>query len=221
VLDNVVASELDWILTSHPDMVINKDKIESAMSHHDMITWGLNLKKQIMPSNVIKGLRSYTRVNKSNFAKDLAAQPWKTPAKGTTEEMATQFNKLQMEVVNKHAPAMDQKLKRKQTLKPSAALKNLRRMRDNARSKGQKEKLRAPRRECQMMSRQEGHTHIRDRLKMESGEAWKIVKEIHFLVVTTRPLTKSKMKGKHWAPWKHQTSFIHFLCPRLKRSGKA
>jgi hypothetical protein len=34
-----------------------------------MITWGLNLKKQTMASNVIKGLRNYTRVNKSNFAK--------------------------------------------------------------------------------------------------------------------------------------------------------
>jgi hypothetical protein len=53
----------------------------------------------------------------------------------------------------------------------------LRRMRDNARSKGQKEKLPALRRECQMMSRQEEHTHIRDRLKKGSGEAWKIVKE--------------------------------------------
>jgi hypothetical protein len=41
VLDTVEASELDWILTSHPDMVINKDKLESAMSDHDMIIWGL------------------------------------------------------------------------------------------------------------------------------------------------------------------------------------
>jgi hypothetical protein len=139
VLETEVASELDWILTSHPDMVINKDKIESAMSDHDMITWGLNLKKETMPSNVIKGLRNYTRVNKSNFAKDLAAQPWETLAKGTTEEMANQFNKLLMEVVNKHAPAKDQKLKGRQTPKPSAALKNLRWMRDNVRSKGQKE----------------------------------------------------------------------------------
>jgi hypothetical protein len=167
VLDTVVASELDWILTSHPDMVINKDKIESAMSDHDMINWDLNLKKQTMPSNVTKGLRNYTRVNKSNFAKDLAAQPWETLAEGTTEEMANQFNKLLMEVVNKHA-AKDQKLKGKQTPKPSAALKNLRRMRDNARSKGQKEKLWALRRECHMMSRQEGHTHICDRLKKGS-----------------------------------------------------
>jgi hypothetical protein len=59
-------------------MVINKEKIESAMSDHDMITWGLDLKKQTMPSNVIKGLRNYTRINKSNFAKDLSAQPWDT-----------------------------------------------------------------------------------------------------------------------------------------------
>jgi hypothetical protein len=50
-------------------------------------------------------------------------------------------------------------------------------MRDNAGSKGQMEKLLALRRECQMMSRQEGHTHIRDRLKKGSGETWKIVKE--------------------------------------------
>jgi hypothetical protein len=155
-------------------MVINKDKIESAMSDHDMISWGLNLKKHTMPSNVIKGLRNYKRTNKSNFAKDLSAQPWETLTKGTTEEMANQFNKLLMEVVNKHAPAKDQKLKGKQTPNPSAALKNLRRMRDNARSKCQKEKLRALQRECQMMSRQEGHTHIRDRLKKGSGEAWKI-----------------------------------------------
>jgi hypothetical protein len=111
VFDTVVASELDSILTSHPDMVINKDKIEGAKSDHDMITWGLKFKKQTMPSNVIKGLRNYTRVNKSNFAKDLAAQPWETLAKGTTEKIGNQFNKLLKEVVNKHAPDKDQKLK--------------------------------------------------------------------------------------------------------------
>jgi hypothetical protein len=60
----------------------------------------------------------------------------------------------------------------------SAALKNLRRMRDNDRSKGQKEKLQSLMRECQMISKQEGHTHIRERLKKGSGEAWKIVKEL-------------------------------------------
>jgi DNA-binding transcriptional regulator YiaG len=54
-------------------MVINKDKKDSAMSDHDMITWGLNLKKQSMPSSLIKGLRNDTRINKSNFAKDLSA----------------------------------------------------------------------------------------------------------------------------------------------------
>jgi hypothetical protein len=61
--------------------------------------------------------------------------------------MANQFNKLLMEEVNKHGPAKDQELKGRQTPKPYAALE----MRDNARSKGQKEKLQSLRRECQMI----------------------------------------------------------------------
>jgi hypothetical protein len=89
VLDTVVASELDWILTSHLDMVINKDKIESAMSDHDMITWGLNLKKHTMPSNVIKGLRNYTRINKSNLLRTCQLNHGRHSPKGQQRKWLT------------------------------------------------------------------------------------------------------------------------------------
>jgi hypothetical protein len=72
-------------------MVTSQNKIVNAMSDHDMITWNLNLKKQTK-SNIMKGLRNYNKIKRTNFA----SQPWEKLAEGTTEEMAIQFNDFLM-----------------------------------------------------------------------------------------------------------------------------
>ncbi len=83
-----------------------------------------------------------------------------------------------MQVVDKHAPWRVAKTRQKRIPKPSTALRNLRRQRDNARSKGDKSKLRKLRAQCKGLGRKEYLNDITTRLEKKNSTAWNIVKEI-------------------------------------------
>ena len=128
--------------------------------------------KELLPT------RNYKKINHEIFAAHLAQQPWEELAQLSVNEMAQQFGELFLEVLDLHAPVRMVGKRTRETPRPSKELQRLRRQRDNARSKGQKSKLRELRRQCTKLSQLEAQNHVKQRISRGPNEVWRFIKEI-------------------------------------------
>ena len=179
----LITSELDWLLASHTEMVSKLGVEKSGMSDHCLILWKLSFQKTKEDEECAlskrKLIRRLDRIKKEEFLHEMAQQSWDNLAElEGAEEMVICFHRLFLGVLDKHAPLIVARNKRRNALKPSAALVRLRRKRDNARSKGKTNLLRELRKECQRLSRQEAISTTVNRLEEGSQEVWKIVGEV-------------------------------------------
>ncbi len=177
VLGREVSSELDWALARGTE-VEEIFKVENGISDHDLIGWKLRMSRKEDRQEQKIQLRNYHRINMESFRNDLAGQPWEILTNLPLEEMAKSFNAMLLEVLDVHAPLRDVTNRKKKAPRPSFELKRIRRLRDNARSKGWKEKTRLLRKQCIKVAKKESLAFLKERLEKGSGEVWKIVKEI-------------------------------------------
>ena len=123
--------------------------------------------------------RKLDKIIKEKFVQDMAQQNWEQLAvMEEVEEMVQCFHTLFLSVLDVHAPLVKVNKRRGPIRRPSAALTQLRRKRDNARSKGKIDLLRELRRECQRLSREETMSHAVERIEKGPNEVWKIVGEV-------------------------------------------
>jgi len=169
-----ISSELDWMISNC--QLGMTQTVKSGMSDHSMIIFDLDVTRDLKKE--IKKVRNMAHIDIIKFQNDLARQPWGAIANRSIDDMALGFNNLFLDVLDKHAPMKEVTMKQKRTPAPSAALKKLQRLRDNARSKGQTEKLRHLRKECIKLMRQESMILTENRIKKGSGEVWKMVREL-------------------------------------------
>ena len=149
-------------------------------SDHDFIFW------QTQSYNNSTGKRRtgfYTRnlkkVNRRAFAADLAMQPWECLENLSLDDMAINLNRLFLEVLDKHAPLKVIYTKEPRRPKPSEILKKLRRRRDNARGKGNLQRLRELRKKCKELTKKESVAFYKE--KLENGgknQFWKEINKI-------------------------------------------
>ena len=177
-----IKSELDWLLSSHDDMVTDMGVVKSAMSDHSLIHWKICLQQPVQLDQKFdaKKIRKLDKINRDQFVLDMAQQPWEELAgMEEVEDMVEQFHKLFLTVLDEHAPMEEVRVKNKRFVRrPSAALTSLRRKRDNARSKGKLTLLQELRKKCQKLSREEAINQAVERLEKGPQEAWKIVGEV-------------------------------------------
>ena len=172
-----VSSQLDWLMVTAQVKVSNTRKLESGMSDHDLILWDLKTQKET--GKAVRKFRNMKKIDKVNFAGDLAQQPWENIAyMSSVDEMAQELNNRVLAVLDQHAPLQEAKCKKKWMPKPSTELVKLRRKRDNAQSKGKADKLRRLRAQCKSLARKENLQYTSQRLEKNSGAAWNIVQEM-------------------------------------------
>ena len=177
----VIKSELDWLLVSHDDMVSETEMAKSGMSDHGLILWRLDFQNPTQCAKEGKNkFRKLDQINRGKFVQDMAQQNWEQLAvMEDVEDMVECFHRLFLSVLDEHAPLVEVKKRRRgPARRPSAALSQLRRKRDNARSKGKMDLLRELRKECQRLSREETMRQAAERLEKGPNEAWKIVGEV-------------------------------------------
>lgn len=171
-----VKSELDWILANIP--ILRKTVKRSAISDHDLITWGIEADhsgKKSGEENLVT-FRNLKKVNKLNFAHDFAAQPWENFPFLNADDMADSLNKFFLEALDNNAPLQTFKSKLSKQPRPSQRLRKLRRKRDNARSKGNKSKLRDLRKECQELSKLESCHDFKMKIENKNTrEVWDVI----------------------------------------------
>ena len=173
-----IQSELDWVLIPNAELVKEKKVIASGLSDHNLIVWKLCC-PQSCSKTLTKWARKLQKVNIPHLREDLLRQPWEDIAKvNCVDQMAGIFNDLFLQVLDQHAPLVQITYKRRISPKPSAALRRLRRLRDNARSKGKLHELQRLRTECRKLSRLETVQKVESRLTQNPSEAWKIVQEV-------------------------------------------
>ena len=122
--------------------------------------------------------RNYNKINKNAFAMNLVSQPWEQLATCTTDDMADMFNTFTIDTLDRHAPLCSGYTKPKRMPKPSGKLQRLRRLRDNARSKGKTSQLKKLRRDCNQQTKKEMMEDVKTRLTKNRNEVWKIVSEL-------------------------------------------
>lgn len=173
-----INSALDYVLSSQADLVQNPKKKRYGLSDHDLISWSVPLEQlATRKSEKTATARCYSKIDPGAFCFDLAQQPWEIFTSCSVSEMTTKLNEYTINVLNKHAPLKAIRTRDKKMIKPSKALRKLRRLRDNARSKGGSARLRELRKKCMALSRKEAIMHTGKRLKGDSRQIWNIIGE--------------------------------------------
>ena len=189
VLGKTITSALDWVFAS-PSMISTDEwRKEAGASDHAIIGWsfGASLLKQ--PKTMTT--RNLKRIDKAGFLQDLALKEWEKLAYVTVHEQARLLSAFLLESLDKFAPAKEVKLKRKQTPKPSKALKDLRRKRDNARKDPTKrDTFKSLRNKCVSLGRKEALIYNEKRISENHNNAWKIVKEMTGQTTNTTTVLK-------------------------------
>lgn len=170
-----VDSELDWVLSNID--VYDPENVKFGMSDHSLISWKTKHSGFQLAEN-FTWYRNYSIIDASAFSADLAMCPWEDFVTAQCGEMASRLHDLFIGTLDRHAPTRCIKKQKLTTPRPSQALQKLRRQRDNARSKGQLQKLRKLRSECNNLTKKEAHEQVRNRLKGKTGAEWKLVNEI-------------------------------------------
>ena len=211
-IDKDIHSELDWVISNCS--ISQKLAVRSGMSDHALLLWTLNheVQKSEIPRKL--GLRNFNKVNPTAFANELGQQPWEELAFLSIDAMAECFNELFLCTLDNHAPLRYVKQKTRRTAKPSKKLEDLRRQRDNARSKGQKEKLKKLRNQCNKLARKEAIEDVRRRID-RGGEEWKVVREL-----TGQGGTNSatiKQNGQVLTPVEAAATFNHHFITKVEK----
>ena len=172
-----IESELDWALSSDTNLVKECCAMETGLSDHNLILW--KMKADNKREAAVNTFRNLAKIDRLKFQKDLASQPWEMLADmSSVEHMAIAFNKMVLEVLDYHAPLRASKKRAKELPKPSKVLTELRRQRDNMRSRGNLTKLRQLRTQCKNLAKKEQLEHINQRLTKNPSSAWNIVREM-------------------------------------------
>jgi hypothetical protein len=103
------------------------------------------------------GKSNISQMDRRRFLSHLASQDWESLFHLDVHGMARQFNGFVISSLDKVAPMKAVKYKHKLTPKPSQALARLRRLRDNARSKGDPISHKKLRNQCTTLTKEGGY----------------------------------------------------------------
>lgn len=163
----LIQSNLDWVVSNIETHDQGNRKL--GFSDHSLITWKMEGDGASSPKDTgFVSLRNLKKINKEKFAIDLACQPWENLESLPADSAATELNNMFLRVLDRHAPLEKVQCQPKVTPRPSTELKKLRRDRDNARSKGNQERLRSLRNRCKSLAKKESVSFYQ---KMFSGGA--------------------------------------------------
>ena len=216
VAGRVISSELDWVLTSNRDAVVKPRTIPSGLSDHDLISWEVD-SLQFTSKKLEEKCwgRKLNQIDLNKFKMDLVFAPWEELAEiDSMDELRDKFHDLFLTVLDKHAPLQEIKSRTKVTKKPSAALRKLRRQRDNARSKGKSALLRDLRKKCEQLAKEECIQEVQARLDRDPTAVWKIVKEATGKVHNPQPSIKEE--GKILTQGEAATTFNHYFPGKIR-----
>ena len=165
-LGRLIESHLDWTLSNFE--VLAPEALPLGISDHDLIQWQIQVdQRRGGKRNNGPMIRNLKKIDVGKFALDLAQQPWESLDSLPLEEMAAKLNQLFVEVLDKHAPLSPAHRQKFLQPKPSATLRKLRRLRDNARSRGNIHSLRELRGRCKELAKRESVDFFKQ--KIEKG----------------------------------------------------
>ena len=177
ILGKMTTSALDWVFHSPLAGCAEGWRKESGASDHAMIGWSFNATSNGQTQTVKR--RNLKRIDKEGFLLDLAMKEWEQLVRVDIHKQAEVLNAFLMESLNRFAPLQEIRIKRRRTPKPSKALRDLRRKRDNARRyPTNREAFRALRNKCVLLGRKENLAFNQIRLSEDRNNAWKIIKEM-------------------------------------------
>jgi hypothetical protein len=146
ILGTTVTSSLDYIISNRSENISSIKQLSYGLSDHTPILWTMGGRNQEEESQI--QLRNISKMDRKRFLSHLASQDWESFFHLDIHGMARQFNGFVISSLDEVAPMKVVKSKRKLTPKPSPALARLRRLRDNARSKGDPISFKKLRNQC-------------------------------------------------------------------------
>ena len=177
VKESVWESNLDWLITSRAT-VGDTWKRENGASDHHIIGWTLksDFREEKKPAKWARNLK-HLEQKREKFLCSLASHPWEDLAQKDIEEQAWMICQRLVQSLDEVAPKKKMTIRRKCPV-PSEELRNLRRSRDNARSKGDQKMYKRLRNRVVLISRQERQSALRKRIDKEPNQVWSVLNEL-------------------------------------------
>jgi hypothetical protein len=171
-MDEEVSSSLDWVASSLVLKVEEPRQGNSNLSDHSPLLW--RIPAQMQHSTKTMKVRNLKKMNHPAFLNHLAAHNWEKLPQMDVDKQAKFLHSCLLNSLDTFAPLREIKVKNKRTPRPSQALMELRRKRDNARGRNRL-KFKDLQNRCVALGKTEVRDNNTKQLEKDSGQVWKIL----------------------------------------------
>jgi len=173
------SSSLDWVICKQIQ-IQDLWKEEAAASDHHIVGWTIEVGRKEAESREVFQTRNFKKLveNQGEFVNSLMRQPWEKLAEHDLETQAGLFNKWILHSLDEVAPLQEMRYRRSKMAKPSAVLRNIRRKRDDARSRGHTKLFKKLRNQAVLLGRKEQRDNNNDQIAKNSQNVWTILRSL-------------------------------------------